>query len=192
MFSGTVRASLAEQSGNLPGDVLIASPIGTLTHAVTIQASAADIWPWLVQMGAGRAGWYSYDLLDNGGRRSADQILPEHQHLTVGTLMPALPGVREGFLVLAFEPRRNLILGWGSPGAPPLTTWAFVLEPASSDRTRLIVRARAGRGYRLFGMPAALSRQLARPVHWLMQRRQLLGIKRRAEARPRRPTSEGD
>jgi hypothetical protein len=142
-------------------------------------------------MGAERAGWYSYDLLDNGGRPSADQVLPEYQQLTVGTLMPALPGVREGFLVLAFDPGRSLILGWGSPGAPQRTTWAFVLEPASPDRTRLIVRARAGRGYRLFWMPAALSRRLARPVHWLMQRKQLLGIKQRAEARPRRATNGG-
>ena len=181
MINGAVRASVAERSKRLPGDDLIPSPIGTLTHAITINAPASNLWPWLVQMGAGRAGWYSYDRFDNGGRRSAERILPDYQHLTIGTVMPALPGVREGFLVLAFEPSRYLILGWGSPPGAPLVTWAFVLEPITAERTRLIVRARAGRGYRLFGLPPALTRHLAGPVHWLMQRKQLLGLKRRIE-----------
>jgi hypothetical protein len=182
MFGGSVRASSAEHSQPLPGDDRIPSSIGALTHAVTINAAPAEIWPWLVQMGAGRAGWYSYDMLDNGGHYSANSLLPEYQHLTIGTLMPALPGVRDGFIVLAFDPLHHLVLGWGTPEVPQLTTWVFVLAPVSADRTRLLVRARAGPGYRLFGMPPGVSQHLARPVHWLMQRKQLLGIKRRVES----------
>ena len=181
MFGGTVRASAAEHLQPLPGDDRIPSSIGALTHAVTIDAAPEDIWPWLVQMGAGRAGWYSYDMFDNRGYHSANALLPEWQHLAVGTLMPALPGVREGFIVLAFEPLHFLVLGWGSPEVPQLVTWAFVLKPISAERTRLLVRARGGPGYRLFGMPPGMSQLLARPVHWLMQRKQLLGIKQRVE-----------
>lgn len=181
MLGGSVRASAAERSRKLPGDELIPSPIGALDHAVTIEAPPAAVWPWLVQMGAGRAGWYSYDRLDNGGHPSAERILPEYQQIEPGTLMPALPGVRDGFFVVAFEPRRHLILRWG-PAEAPLVTWALVLEPIGAARTRLLVRARAGPAYRLFGVPPGMSRAIARPVHWLMQRKQLLGIRRRAES----------
>ena len=183
----SVRPGVDERSRTLPGDDRISSPTGALTHAITIDAPPAGIWPWLVQMGAGRAGWYSYDLLDNRGHRSADRVLAEYQPVAVGTLMPALRGVTAGYIVLDFEPMRYLLLGWGAPDAPPLTTWAFVLDSVSPGRTRLIVRARAGPGYRLFGMPPGVSRYLARLVHWLMQRKQLLGIKQRVESRTRRP-----
>src|ERR1043166_7143380 len=81
----------------IPGDSLIPDCIGQLTHAITIQRSRHDVWPWLVQMAASpRAGWYSYDRLDNAGTPSARTILPSLQHVVVGTLFPALPGRREG------------------------------------------------------------------------------------------------
>ncbi|HXY31162.1 MAG TPA: hypothetical protein VEI06_10685 [Gemmatimonadaceae bacterium] len=181
MFGSEVRASAAERLRTLPGDELVSPSIGSLTHAITINAPVAAVWPWLAQMGAGRGGWYSYDILDNGGQPSADRVLPEYQLIEVGTLMPALPGITEGFNVRSLDPTRSLVLGWGSASEPQHTTWAFVLEQASSDVTRLIVRARAGPGYRLFGIPPALSQYLAGPVHWIMQRKQLNGIKQRAE-----------
>ena len=79
------------------------------------RASRADVWPWLAQMGAGsRAGWYSYDVLDNGRQRSEKRIVPALQHLTPGMIFPALPGVTDCFTLLAFEPQRHLILGWRS------------------------------------------------------------------------------
>ncbi len=181
MLGTSVRATSEERARALPGDDLISSAIGSLTHAISIGAPAEEVWPWLAQMGAGRAGWYSYDALDNGGHRSAERILPEYQQIGVGTLMPALPRVLDGFKVLALDPPRCLVIGWGSAGGGQMTTWAFVLEPAAGGATRLIVRARGAPGYRLFGMPPGLSKRLVRFVHWVMQRRQLRGIKRRVE-----------
>jgi hypothetical protein len=107
MFRRSVRADLRERTRRLPGDELVANPIGSVTHGITIQRSPHEVWPWLTQMGAGRAGWYSYDLVDNGGRRSAERILPE----------------------LQYEPERSLVLGWvPEAGGAPVTTWALVLE----------------------------------------------------------------
>jgi hypothetical protein len=101
----SVRATPVECVCALPGDELITNPIGTLTHAVTIQRARPDVWQWLVQMGAGsRAGWYSYDSLDNRRQPSATRIVPELQRIDVGTLFPALPGTVDGFQVLQFEP----------------------------------------------------------------------------------------
>jgi hypothetical protein len=133
-------------------------------------------------MGAGRAGWYSYDTLDNGRHPSARRVLLELQDITIGTVFPALPGVTEGFTVLAFEPQRSLILGWPGPDGTPLVTWAFVLEDRADGSTRLIVRARGGQGYRFRGLPSWVSRPIARVVHFVMQRKQLLGIAQRVVA----------
>jgi hypothetical protein len=166
----------------LPGDELIPSAIGSLTHAITIHAPPRDIWPWLVQMGAGRAGWYSYDRLDNGGHRSADHILQEYQNIAQGSFMPALPSAKDAFVVLGFRPDHVLILGAGPVLGAPLSTWVFVLKPEAEARTRLVVRARGHAGYRLFGMPPMISLTVVRLVHWIMQRKQLLGLKRRVEA----------
>lgn len=69
----------------MPGDELIEMPIFNVTHAITIQARPEEFWPWIVQIGYGRAGFYSYDLLDNLGKPSADRIIPELQNIEVGT-----------------------------------------------------------------------------------------------------------
>ena len=106
MWPRSVRATDLERTRGLPGDELIAEPIGTLTHAITIRRPAREVWPWLVQMGAGsRAGWYSYDIIDNGRQRSAGRIVAELQHIGVGTLFPAVPGATDGFHVLADRDR---------------------------------------------------------------------------------------
>jgi hypothetical protein len=129
-------------------------------------------------MGAGsRAGWYSYDVLDNGRKPSAVRVLPELQDIAIGTVVPALPGVTEGFAVLAFEPYRSLVLGWPDPAGAPLVTWSFVLEEQAGSSTRLIVRARGDQGYRFHGLPL----WACRLVHFLMERKQLTGIALRAE-----------
>jgi hypothetical protein len=169
---------------SLPGDEAIPEPIGSLTHAITIRGSRRAVWPWLAQMGAGsRAGWYSYDFLDNGRRRSADRIVPELQRIAIGTLFPALPGVKDGFVVLRFESERFLVLGWRAPDGALLTTWALALEEETPARTRLIARARAAAGYPYFGLPPWLGRPVIRLVHFVMERKQLLGIAQRAERR---------
>jgi hypothetical protein len=76
MWPQSVRATHLERARVLPGDELIPEPIGTLMHAITIRRPAREVSPWLAQMGAGnRAGWYSYDIIDNGRRRSAARIV---------------------------------------------------------------------------------------------------------------------
>jgi hypothetical protein len=174
----TVRPTVAEKSQPLPGDNLIAEPLASLTHAITIQRTAQDVWPWLAQMGAGsRAGWYSYDLLDNGRQRSEQRIVPELQHLTPGMIFPALPGVTDCFTLVAFEPRQHLVLGWRSNDRLVMT-WAFVLNEVTSGSCRLIVRAREGAGYHFHALPRWLTSRIGPVVHFFMQRKQLLGIKR--------------
>jgi hypothetical protein len=178
----SVRATTDERARALPGDERIPQAIGTLTHGVTIRRAPRDVWPWLVQMGAGsRAGWYSYDWLDNGRQPSAARIVPELQHPAIGTIFPALPGVTEGFILLAIEHERVLMLGWLAPSGSPEVTWTFALNEVSHDVTRLLVRARGGPGYRFHGLPLLLTRLVIRVVHFIMQRKQLLGIASRAE-----------
>jgi len=181
----SVRASAHERTRTLPGDERIPAALDTLTHAVTIRRPPRDVWPWLVQMGAGsRAGWYSYDWLDNRGHRSATRILPELQHPGIETIFPAAPGMTEGFTLLAIEPERMLLLGWPAPDGTPEVTWTFVLDEVAPGVTRLLVRARGGPGYRFHGLPLLLTRVIVRIVHFIMQRKQLVGIARRAEGQP--------
>ena len=178
----SVRATPQEKARTLPGDELIERPIGSFDHAITIRRPRHDVWPWLAQMGAGnRAGWYSYDFLDNGRQPSAECIRPDLRHLAVGMIFPALPDVTDGFTLLAFEPERFLVLGWKAPAGTCLMTWAFVLEDADEGSTRLVVRVRGGPEYRFHGLPWWASKFIVKAVHFIMQRKQLLGIARRAE-----------
>jgi pimeloyl-ACP methyl ester carboxylesterase len=178
----SVRATREETTRVLPGDERIPRAMDTLTHGVTIRGAPRDVWPWLVQMGAGsRGGWYSYDWLDNRRQPSATRVIPELQHPDVGTIFPALPGVTEGFTVLAIDPERMLMLGWLAPNGTPEVTWTFGLNEVTPGVTRLLVRVRGGPGYRFHGLPLPLTRFIIRVVHFIMQRRQLLGIARRVE-----------
>ena len=180
-----VRATEEERTRRLPGDELIPHAAGAMTNAITLRGGPSAVWPWLAQMGAGsRAGWYSYDFLDNRRRPSATRIVPDLQHISVGDIFPALPGITEGFVLLAVERERSLVLGWRNPDGSPMVTWAFVLERRPGDVTRLIVRVRyrptaPGRWVPLF---------VIRLEHFVMQRKQLLGIARRVE--PSEPVAE--
>jgi hypothetical protein len=179
----SVKATPDERARALPGDQRIAQAIDTLTHGVTIRRSPRDVWPWLAQMGAGnRGGWYSYDWLDNGRQPSATRLVPELQEPALGTIFPAMPGATDGFTVVAIEPGQLLMLGWLGPDGSPQVTWTFVLEEPAPGVTRLLVRARAGHGYRFHGLPLPVTRFVVRVVHFIMQRKQLLGIRRRAES----------
>ena len=137
-------------------------------------------------MGADRAGWYSYDILDNGGRHSSERIIRDLQSPAVGTVFPALPGTRDGFALLDAEPNHWMVLGWRASDGGLALTWAFMLHAIDESTTRLIVRVRASAQYSFCGLPPRVGALLARVVHFIMERKQLLEIARRAEREPAR------
>lgn len=184
--SRQIHATPGEQARTLPGDDLIPQPLGSVNHAITIQRPPHEVWPWLAQMGSGRAGWYAYDFIDNGGHPSAERILPNYQNVGVGSVLPALPGATDVFVVAQCEREHSLVLTWRLPSGKYQTTWAFVLEEPQPDRTRLLVRGRVAPGYRPYGLPQWLALPTGALAHFIMQRKQLLGIARRAEARDHR------
>ena len=138
-----VRPTKDELRRPLPGDALVSNTVATVMHAATIRAPLECVWPWLVQMGAGRAGWYSYDWIDNDGKPSASEIIPELQHIAPGDVMPSLPGAQDSFIVAAVEPRRDLALTVPAADGGNLVSWEFFLQPERSG-TRLLVRGRVG------------------------------------------------
>jgi hypothetical protein len=187
----SIRADRTERAARLPGDELIADPIASMTHAITIEGGPHDVWPWLAQMGAGhRGGWYSYDWLDNNCQPSADRIRPELQGIGVGTLLPAMPRVTDGFHVLVCDPVQSLVIGWRPAPGSPIMTWAFVLRSLPANRTRLIVRARGSHDYPFYGLPRFIGQPLMRFVHFVMQRKQLHGIATRVESHSTSQSSE--
>ncbi len=194
------RATPAERREPFPADLLIRDPLVSLTHAIDVAAPPERVWPWLAQMGAARAGWYSWDRLDNGGRPSADRLVPELQRIAPGDVLPAVPGSRDAFVVGHADAPRALLLLWPAPSGAQRATWEFVLRPRANG-TRLLVRARlavhalnaarevpgpaeplATRIERvLLRLRGPLLRPSATLVHRIMEARQLRGIKRRAE-----------
>lgn len=139
---------------SLPGDELIPFPKKIITHAIIIDASTEVIWPWLVQLGSGRAGWYSYDRIDNGGTPSAIRIIPGLQQIKVGDIMPAVPNSKDAFIVREIQIGKALVLVVPIMAAaedadtnrrmttPLRVSWALVLESLDEERTRLISRGR--------------------------------------------------
>jgi hypothetical protein len=166
----------------MPGDDVVKYPTFNATRAVTIQARPEEIWPWLLQIGITRAGWYSYDWLDNLSKPSAQRILPQFQHVAVGDLIPMSPDGKAGQWVKAFEPNQWM-LWWDNKGD---VTWYWGLYPQDDSQTRLITRVRMH--YRWLS-PAILSSLLVEFTDIVMMRKCLLGIKQRAE-QSRRQTPE--
>jgi proline iminopeptidase len=194
----SIRATADERRRAFPGDGLLEDAIAAWTHGVTIAAPPRAVWPWLAQMGVGRAGWYSWDFLDNGGRPSASELVPGWGRIAVGDVLPAAPGATDMFVVEQLEPGRDLVLGVPNEGGGLRTSWEFLLDPLPADRTRLLVRVRvssrgwmtppgtasrsAQRTFRgLARIPRAPLLAVARAVHRVMQARQLRGVRRRAE-----------
>lgn len=178
----------------LPGDDLVPNPRLKATHAVTVQAPPNKVWTWLVQLGQGRGGFYSYDWIENMmglDIHTADRILPEFQTLEVGDVIPLAP---DGFgvPVAMVELERALVLHGdtrqpGSGEAPVLrpgdyfsVSWGFYLFERPGGTTRLVERWQADWNpafhnnlfYRVFLEPGA----------FIMERKMLLGIKERAES----------
>src|SRR5829696_5215898 len=163
----------------MPGDELVARPTFNATRAVTVQAPPSLFWPWIVRIGFGRAGWYTYDLLDNFGRPSAKYIIPELQYLQTGDLIPFYQGIGApegvGMKVKALQ-REEWMLWWDDKTHD--TTWTWALYPVDEQRTRLTTRVRMR--YR-WTKPTILFSLLVEFTDLVMMRKCLLGIKQRAE-----------
>lgn len=185
-------ATSHERRATLPGDELVPGAKSASTMAITIDAPPSAVWPWLVQMGCDRGGFYSWDRLDNGGRPSATGIHPEWQAVAVGDRVSCTPDGHWWFEVERLEPDRMLVLpssidlGRKEPFEPSARrprfgsdgTWAFVLDELPNGKTRLVVRANGVVRPRMLGAANLLFWD---PVHVVMQTRQLHNLKRRAE-----------
>ena len=179
-----------EVQRSLPGDELVPNPKFVWNQAITINASAAEVWPWLVQIGNQRAGWYSWDaihrLLGVAGsvddpRGSANRIIPELQNLEVGDeirMMPEGMGA-PGYTVVSIEPDQALVTHIDDENA---VSWVWVLDPVDAETTRLIVRFRQKWEPGLMGLAIWIGDELGSLV---MQPGTLRGIKQRAEATER-------
>lgn len=176
--------SAAEREASLPGDEVFPDSANyRIDHAITIHAPPSAIWPWLLQLGQDRGGFYSYDWLERGfgaDIRNADRVHPEWQRRAIGDTIFATQrsyfGGRLGALgwrVNALEPERVIGLeNWGT----------FVLRPIDSNTTRLVVRTRgdAPPGVRSFVF-APVDVFIFEPAHFLMERAMLRGIRDRVE-----------
>ncbi|HEX6580776.1 MAG TPA: hypothetical protein VF195_07885 [Actinomycetota bacterium] len=162
----------AEARGPMPGDDLLRPGAPSTTRAITIDAAPRDVFPWLVQIGYERGGWYSYDWIDNDGRRSIDRIDPTLQDLSVGDRIQMFPGF--GPVVREIVPEHHILSGGDAD------TWCLLLEPTAEGRTRLVSRWRQD-WPKTFGTFAwAL---ISDPGAFVMERKMLRTIRSLAEAR---------
>lgn len=174
-----------EAARSLLGDDLIPHPKQISTRAITIQADAADIWPWLAQIGQGRGGFYSYDWLENligCDIHNADRVMPEFQQLAVGDKVRLGPEGYPFYTIMAIKPEQFLLLRAGDPEqeSPPVEDiWLFYLAEIAPGVTRLIVRNR--RDYEPTAANFIVWQGVIEPLHFLMEQKMLRGIKERAE-----------
>jgi hypothetical protein len=185
-----------ECSDPYPGRSLVPNGKRTATMAVTIDVPPSQVWPWVVQMGCDRAGWYSWDLLDNLGAPSASQVHPEWQQIAVGDHFASTPSGQVWFEVAAVEPERFLALraALRLPSGCPFDTagdrpcfysdslWCFLLNELPGRRTRMVVSGYASSRPR--ALTILLDVAFWEPAHWIMQTRQFANLKRRTEGRP--------
>jgi F420H(2)-dependent quinone reductase len=188
-------ATPAEAAAAMPGDDLVPHPKMASTRAITIGVPPAEVWAWLVQIGQGRGGFYSYDALENLARcdiHSASQIIPRFQGLQPGDLVRLAPGRAPCFRAVTVEPGRVLVLAAADPvtqvvqpaAASPdelASTWQWLLRPVDGGRgTRLVARQRYS-----YPRGQSVMWHLVEPVSFVMERRMLHGIKARAETHTR-------
>jgi hypothetical protein len=184
----------------LPGDHLIPDSKLDSTHAITIHAPADQVWPWLAQMGyEDRAGTYSYDLFERSAGRNLDQLDPSIPPLAAGGTMPFYPGAP--MTVAVADPPHALVLWQVTAGGKAIDgsgpwgddyvawSWAFVLQPIDTTTTRLLIRIRTGYGPTVKWAPYMWL--LVEPAHFVMGRRQLLGLRERVEATGREASRAG-
>ncbi len=176
-----------EASATLPGDDLVPTSRLTATHAITIGAPPARVWPWIAQLGQGRGGMYSYEGLENlvGCQiTNVDHILPEHQHPAPGDLIRMGPEGFPAFVVHTVIPGELLLLVGADPKtgeAPPLpatasgATWAFILRP-EGDKTRLVTRSR-----NVHPDKEKVIWRITEPISFVMESKMLREIRRLVE-----------
>ena len=190
-----------ETRRSLPGDSLIKNPNYQSTRAVIIFSAPKDVWPWIAQIGYQRGGFYSFDWLERKagliGLHSADQVVPAWQNIQPGdtvSISPITP-----LKIATIEPERALVLHTVmnpftaqvidravQPGTPYIDwSWAFILEPIGTTATRLLIRVRANLQPETLGR--LLSWLVLEPIHFLMERKMLQGIRARAEAHRSNP-----
>jgi hypothetical protein len=163
-------ATDAEAGGPMPGDDLLRPGAPSTTRAITIDAAPRDVFPWLVQIGYGRGGWYSYDWIDNDGRRSIDRIDPALQDLSVGDRIQMLPG--SGPVVREIVPEHHILSGGDAD------TWCLLVEPTADGRSRLVSRWRQD-WPKSFG--TFIWTLVCDPGAFVMERKMLRTIRNRAE-----------
>lgn len=185
-------ASEEEVNRSLPGDDLLVKPAFNTTRAIHIQARPSQVWPWVVQIGQNRAGFYSYDLLENlSGLKihSSDQIVSEYQDLKAGDIIPLEPE-GSGYRVQELVPNQYMLLYVDGSTEGVIneifrqnelaSTWLFLLDEQANGSTRLIVRWRAGinrfKSLYAFGLWLTLD-----AIEFLMEQKMMRGIKQRAE-----------
>ncbi len=176
-----------------PGDELTPHRTGEATRAITIHASAREVWPWIVQLGQDRAGFYSYTWLENlfgCEMHNADKIVPEFQARKAGDTVWLTPKYRyrglARMVVHELIPNRAMVLIMAEDvkavektGRAPHGTWGFVLEPIDEHTTRLIMCSRAGE--KQGALRTLFDRTVYDSAHFIMERKMMLGIKHRAE-----------
>jgi hypothetical protein len=170
----------------LPGDDLVTDLAYQTTMAVTIDAPAAEVWPWIVQMGVDRAGFYSALWVENGllrlGVHNADHVVPEWQDLAVGDHIWFIPEhyatPRFGPVVTSVDPPHALILSLGALDQPCPGTWQFILDEQPDSRTRLLFRERSSHAQPL---GASIANRILRPGYEFMGYRMIAGVRERVE-----------
>lgn len=183
-----------EATREYPGDEFVPRFKSEITAAIEIDAPPEKIWPWFAQLGCQRGGWYSYDLLDNGGVPSADKILPEFQELHVGDMVAAVPNGSFGFPVAIVEPERVLTLAGtlntktgesADPNDETLEAFfsgdqTFFIERLSDHASRLVFHMRTN--WNESRLNNFIYRGIVEPISFVMGRQMLRNVKRRAEA----------
>jgi len=176
----------------LPGDEFVPHAQLCATHAVTIEAPMDQIWPWLVQIGQGRGGFYSYEFIETAlgaNIHNTDRILPEFQELKVGDQIPLAQGGFGVPVAIVATPRTLVLHGDsrtdpdGLPGLRPgdffNVVWGWHLEPIDDLTTRVIERWLAD--WNPSAQNSIFMRAFLEPGAFIMSRKMLLGIKQRAE-----------
>ncbi len=175
-------ATQEERTRPMPGDELVRKPVYVTNRAITIQAAPEEVWPWVVQIGMGRAGFYGYEWFERLAElsiSSVEHVIPEFQNLQPGDVIPATRGLQ--LPVHAVKPNAALVIG-SQPDAPPgesSVSWSLGLYPEQDGSTRIVSRVRSAY---LWKPGSPLPTLFLGPLHFILERKMLRGIKQRAEA----------